>query len=195
MIMNGCTLVSRGRENGARRGRDEGRADDGRGRREASRALARRGNVALQFIVSGPEVPAEREILHWAGMALQDRQGEVTIRVIGEDEMQALNRRWRGADRPTNVLAFPLHDAGCPMLGDVVICAPVVKREAAQQGKSPHAHWAHIIIHGILHLLGYDHTGTRDAPAMEGKETRLLRELGFPDPYFSENTTSAGEPD
>ena len=139
--------------------------------------------VTLQFMVTGTGIPAEHEILQWAGAVLQDNPGEVTIRITDEAEMRALNHQWRDADRPTNVLSFPLHDAGCPMLGDIVICAPVIEREAAQQDKSLRAHWAHITIHGILHLMGYDHTDEANAEIMETKETAILRDLGFPDPY------------
>lgn len=142
--------------------------------------------ITVQFATTDYSVPAEKEILHWAGLALalDDTGGEVTIRITGEAEIQSLNNRWRNIDKPTNVLSFPLHDAGCPLLGDIVVCAPVVKREAAQQAKSLNAHWAHMIIHGILHLMGYDHSEEKEAEIMEAKETALMQELGFPDPYF-----------
>lgn len=143
-------------------------------------------DITVQFATAEPSVPAENEILHWAGcaLALDDSGGEVTIRITGEAEMQSLNNRWRNIDKPTNVLSFPLHDAGCPLLGDIVVCAPVVKREAAQQAKALSVHWAHIIIHGILHLMGYDHSEERETEIMEAKETALMLELGFPDPYL-----------
>ena len=155
---------------------------EGEGRGSAE-TVAQGCAITLQFMVTGPDIPDEHDIAQWAGAALQDHPGEVTIRVTGETEMRALNHRWRDADRPTNVLSFPLHDAGCPLLGDIVICAPVLEREAAQQGKSLQAHWAHITIHGILHLMGYDHTDAQRAEIMETKETAILRGLGFPDPY------------
>ncbi len=162
-----------------------------------------RADITVQFITAEPCVPAENDILRWAGSALDGKEGEVTIRITDEDEMRSLNNKWRNIDRPTNVLSFPLHDAGgpllgdtvdagrgCgeqdsggPMLGDMVICAPVLSREAAQQGKSLDAHWAHLIIHGILHLMGYDHSHETEAEIMEAKETALLQDLGFPDPY------------
>ena len=143
-------------------------------------------DITVQFITTDRSVPAEKEILHWAGsaLALADAGGEVTIRITDEDEMQSLNNKWRNIDNPTNVLSFPLHEAGCPLLGDIVVCAPVVRREAAQQAKTPDAHWAHMIIHGILHLMGYDHTEEKEAGIMEAKETALMLELGFPDPYL-----------
>lgn len=143
-------------------------------------------DITVQFATAGPSVPAENEILHWAGraLALDGAGGEVTIRITDENEMQSLNNRWRNIDNPTNVLSFPLHEAGGPLLGDIVVCAPVVRREAAQLAKALSAHWAHIIIHGILHLMGYDHTEEREAEVMEAKETALMLELGFPDPYL-----------
>ena len=139
----------------------------------------------VQFATAEPAVPTESEIRHWAGcaLALDDTGREVTIRVTDENEMQSLNNRWRNIDKPTNVLSFPLHDAGCPLLGDLVVCAPVVKREAVQRGSSLDAHWAHVIIHGILHLMGYDHNNVTAAEIMEAKETELMQALEFPDPY------------
>ena len=143
-------------------------------------------DITVQFATADASVPAEKEILHWAGsvLALDGSGGEVTIRITDEDEMQSLNNKWRNIDNPTNVLSFPLREAGSPLLGDVVVCASVVGREAAEQAKAPDAHWAHIIIHGILHLMGYDHTEGREAEIMEAKETALMQELGFPDPYL-----------
>ena len=143
-------------------------------------------NVSVQIITAEPGVPAEDDILHWAGYALAGEEGEITIRVTDEDEMRSLNHRWRNIDSPTNVLSFPLHDAGSPLLGDIAVCAPVLRQEAAQQGKSVNAHWAHIIIHGILHLMGYDHGNETDAEFMEAKETAIMQDLGFPDPYLQD---------
>ena len=128
---------------------------------------------------------------------------ELTIRVVGAAESRKLNRTWRGKDKPTNVLSFagngdiphfrctrclPTHRGGneeCPHfpLGDLAICAPVVAREAREQGKQPAAHWAHMVVHGVLHLLGYDHENDRDAARMEARETRILAQLGMPNPY------------
>ena len=153
--------------------------------------------ITVQFVTAEPSVPAENEILDWAGraLALADTGGEVTIRITDENEMQSLNSKWRNIDRPTNVLSFPLHEAGSSLLGDIVVCAPVIRREAMQQTGNVNAHWAHIIIHGILHLIGYDHIGEQDAGIMEAKETALMQELGFPDPYFPGITTSAAKSD
>jgi probable rRNA maturation factor len=111
---------------------------------------------------------------------------DLSLRVVGRSEGCALNRRYRGRDYPANVLSFTAPRAARlrdRQLGDLVICAPVVAREARQQGKSLRAHWAHMVIHGTLHLLGFDHQRTRDAQRMERRETRLLRALGYPDPY------------
>ena len=129
-------------------------------------------------------MPVENEILYWARSALNGNEGEVTIRITDEDEMRSLNHRWRNIDGPTNVLSFPLHEQGAPLFGDVVICAPVLRQEAVQQAKSLDAHWAHMIIHGILHLIGYDHGNEKEAEVMEAKETAILQDLGFPDPYL-----------
>ncbi len=154
-------------------------------------------DITVQCVATEHFVPAEKEIRRWAGAALAraGAAGEVTIRITGAAEMRALNRQWRDADRPTNVLSFPLHDADCLLLGDVVICAPVLAQEAAQQGKSLHAHWAHITIHGILHLMGYDHVDDNTAGIMEAKETALMQALGFPDPYLPEIATNAAQSD
>ena len=153
--------------------------------------------ITVQCVTTEPSVPAEHDILHWAGRALArtDRGGEVTIRITDENEIRALNSKWRNIDRPTNVLSFPLRAAGSPLLGDLVVCAPVVRREAAQQAKTLNAHWAHIIIHGIFHLIGYDHTEEQDAEIMEAQETALMQELGFPDPYFPGTTTDVANSD
>jgi probable rRNA maturation factor len=115
-----------------------------------------------------------------------------TIRIVGTAESRHLNRLWRGKDKPTNVLSFPAGDIQPPAsslqspalpLGDLVICAPVVVREAREQGKTLRAHWAHMVVHGVLHLLGYDHEIDRDAGFMEAREVNLLATFGYPNPY------------
>ncbi len=112
---------------------------------------------------------------------------------MGVAEGRHLNRQWRSKDKPTNVLSFPLEDAlaaavdASAPLGDIVICAPVIRREAKEQSKAADAHWAHMVVHGTLHLLGYDHEVDRDATVMERLEVRLLAGLGFPDPYFAKD--------
>ena len=121
----------------------------------------------------------------------------VTLRVVSPGESRRLNRTWRGKNKPTNVLSFPAlaFDGHAPdawrhpdepaLLGDVAICAAVVAREAREQHKPLRAHWAHMVVHGILHLLGYDHERNRDAQIMEAQETRLLKQFGYSDPYRS----------
>jgi probable rRNA maturation factor len=113
---------------------------------------------------------------------------EVAIRIVDADEGRALNLQYRGRDYATNVLSFPADlppGLNLPLIGDLVICAPVVAREAAEQGKKPADHWAHLTIHGTLHLLGYDHIEEAEAEAMEGLETRVLAGLGIADPYLA----------
>ena len=137
---------------------------------------------------SAAAVPAEAAFRRWAGAALAGRRvaAELTIRVVDEAEGRSLNQDYRGRDYATNVLSFPVGlPAGVelPILGDLVICAPVVAREAAEQGKDESAHWAHLTVHGVLHLLGFDHETSVDAEVMEAAERKILASLGFPDPY------------
>lgn len=113
-------------------------------------------------------------------MALSGSAGELTIRIVGPAESRRLNRTYRGKDKPTNVLSF--HGATGDV-GDLVICAPVVAREAREQGKTAAQHWAHMVIHGVLHLRGYDHIRGKDAKVMEAKERAILSALSVPDPY------------
>lgn len=136
-------------------------------------------------------LPAKRAIEGWVRAALDGRcaGAQLTVRIVAEAEGRELNERYRQRSGPTNVLSFPFeHPAQLqpPLLGDIVLCAPVVQREADAQGKTPEAHWAHLVIHGVLHLLGYDHEDERQAAEMEGLEQRILATLGFPDPYASE---------
>lgn len=136
-----------------------------------------------------PGVPAEAEFRRWAEAALSGRraEAELAIRVVDEAESAELNSRYRGKVGPTNVLSFVAElPTGVPLsvLGDLVICAPVVAREAREQGKTAEAHWAHLVVHGCLHLLGFDHEAETEAKAMESLERRILAGLGFPDPYL-----------
>lgn len=135
-------------------------------------------------------VPTTRRIARWVREAAgaRGRGAELAVRVVGAAEGRRLNLLWRGRDYPTNVLSFPAPArtrGGHQMrlLGDIVICAPVVAREARQQGKPLEHHWAHLAIHGALHLLGYDHEDDRDAARMERRERLLLGRLGIADPY------------
>ena len=118
---------------------------------------------------------------------------DVAISIVASEESQALNAQWRDKDRPTNVLAFPAPDMPGPPdapvpAGDIVICAEIVSREAQDQGKAAEAHWAHMVVHGTLHLMGYDHIEDADAAVMEAAERRALAALGFADPYAVHDT-------
>jgi probable rRNA maturation factor len=161
-----------------------------------TRALSEWANVAFRL----PRLPGESRVPEV--MAL-------TIRVVGAAESRRLNRNWRGKDKPTNVLSFPSHNlpngahgrtivepAASPgegrawteepiLLGDLAICAPVVAREAREQDKVLRAHWAHMVVHGVLHLLGYDHENDRDATFMEKEEAKILVTFGFANPYLA----------
>ena len=124
----------------------------------------------------------------WVEAALADRRSdwELAVRLVDEPEGRTLNHDYRGRDYATNVLSFPVdlpEGIDLPLLGDLVICAPVVAREAAEQGKSETAHWAHLTVHGVLHLLGFDHATSVEANVMEGEERRVMAQLGFSDPY------------
>jgi probable rRNA maturation factor len=142
--------------------------------------------------VESASLPPASAFRIWARAALAEHEGdaELTVRVTDEAESQQLNREYRGKDRPTNVLSFPFEaPEGVPVgevgtyLGDLVICAPVVEREAAEQSKTAPAHWAHMVVHGVLHLRGFDHEDEADAQRMEDKEREVLDGLGFSDPY------------
>lgn len=142
----------------------------------------------LQVATEAP-IPDEAHFRKWCELALRQRSApsELTIRLVDEAEGRELNRTWRQKDYATNVLSFPAdvpdEMLDIPLLGDLVICVPVVEREAAEQGKTAEAHWAHLVIHGCLHLLGYDHIEDEEAEEMEALERELLAELGYPDPY------------
>jgi probable rRNA maturation factor len=150
---------------------------------------ARAVAVAVQKATGDAGVPSAVRLKRWALAALGSRaRGELTLRVVDDAESAALNSRYRGKKGPTNVLSFRAEvpagrSAELLPIGDVVICANVVAREAREQGKALSAHWAHVVVHGTLHLRGYDHENARDAAAMEARERSLLADLGFPDPY------------
>ncbi|MBS0381754.1 MAG: rRNA maturation RNase YbeY [Proteobacteria bacterium] len=146
--------------------------------------------VSVSYATSRRGVPAPASFRHWVEAALvgagHRKPAELSIRVVGTSEARALNARYRGKDYATNVLSFPVdlpRGVTSPLLGDLVICAPVVVREAREQGKPTRNHYAHLTVHGVLHLLGYDHLNERDAERMEMLETRILASLGIPDPY------------
>jgi probable rRNA maturation factor len=130
----------------------------------------------VQFATARRGLPGARALARWARAAGAAR---VTIRVVGAGEGRRLNRIFRKRDRATNVLAFPYG----ARQGDVVLCDPVIRREARAQGKTLAAHYAHLVVHGMLHLRGYDHARKRDAARMERREISILRRLGFADPY------------
>uniref|UniRef100_A0ABX1N1T6 Endoribonuclease YbeY n=1 Tax=Aromatoleum buckelii TaxID=200254 RepID=A0ABX1N1T6_9RHOO len=125
--------------------------------------------------------PASVLVRRWALAALRG-DAELTVRLVGEAEGRRLNRDYRGKDYATNVLTF-VYDEGERLAGDLVLCVPVVAREAAEQGKPLEAHFAHLIVHGMLHLQGFDHEAPDEAEEMEGIETRVLATLGYPNPY------------
>jgi probable rRNA maturation factor len=141
-------------------------------------------DVVLRYRTRRPWVPGPASLRRWARLAAGGCRGELGIRVVGAGESRALSARWLGRDRPTNVLSFPASpDLAGRQVGDIVVCAPVVAREAREQGKALAAHWAHMVVHGTLHLLGFDHERARDARRMESRERALLARIGVPDPY------------
>ena len=136
-------------------------------------------------------LPTAEQIEQWATAAVQPQSDEVemTVRIVDEAESHELNLNYRGKDRPTNVLSFPFEcpdEVELPLLGDLVICRQVVEREAQEQDKPLMAHWAHMVVHGSLHLLGYDHIEDDEAEEMESMETQIMTGMGFADPYLSE---------
>lgn len=148
--------------------------------------------IDLQVVEQSADLPDEHEFAAWLGQvfrATATKPREVTLRIVGEDESQALNARFRNMDKPTNVLSFPAVPLpGLPAdngstLGDLVVCAPVVSREAEEQGKTVRAHWAHMLVHGSLHLLGFDHIEADEAARMESLEAEILAGCGFANPY------------
>ena len=148
--------------------------------------------VDLQIATENLEgLPTEDQIVQWATAAVQPEGDvvEMTVRIVDEAESHELNLTYRGKDRPTNVLSFPFEcpdEVELPLLGDLVICRQVVEREAAEQEKPLMAHWAHMVVHGSLHLLGYDHIEDNEAEEMESLETQIMQGLGFDDPYLAE---------
>lgn len=145
--------------------------------------------IAIQRACADAGVPSDDELRRFVALGLGEAAGDVTLRIVDERESAELNSRYRGRDASTNVLSFPFGEiAGvppgeAPPLGDLVVCAPVAAREAREQHKTPEAHWAHLVIHGCLHLLGYDHATAAEAEIMEARERELLAALGIADPY------------
>ncbi|MCS4308026.1 putative rRNA maturation factor [Rheinheimera pacifica] len=146
----------------------------------------------LQLASTADNLPSEAQVQQWLNAAILPFQteAEVTVRIVDQAESQQLNFDYRSKDKPTNVLSFPFQcppGIELPLLGDLVICAPVVAAEAAEQHKSLQAHWAHMVIHGCLHLLGFDHINDDDAEQMEAEEVTILQQLGINNPYLLDN--------
>ncbi len=145
-------------------------------------------SITVQIACTWPNIPQEVQLINWAEHALSETQAnqEMTIRIVSIAEIQQLNHHYRQQDKPTNVLAFRADipaELNGQLLGDVVICAEIVDQQAQQQNKLLDAHWAHMVIHGTLHLLGYDHIDALDADKMEAREITLLNTLGYHSPY------------
>ena len=152
-------------------------------------------DVSVGYALPRAGLPAAASFRKWVAAALAGRirEADLAIRLVDAKEGQALNHHYRGKDYATNVLSFPAElpeglpkGVKFPLLGDLVICAPVVAREAAEQGKPLRAHYAHLTVHGVLHLLGWDHEDDREAEAMEQLEREILADLGIADPYAGE---------
>ncbi|WP_350304882.1 rRNA maturation RNase YbeY [Photorhabdus viridis] len=136
-------------------------------------------------------LPEETLFQRWLDRVLPQFQSEseVTIRIVDEAESHDLNLTYRGKDKPTNVLSFPFEappEVDLPLLGDLIICRQVVEKEAEEQQKTVEEHWAHMVVHGCLHLLGYDHIEDNEAEEMESLETEIMQKLGYADPYLAE---------
>jgi probable rRNA maturation factor len=146
-------------------------------------------DIEVQIASRASGLPTATQLRRWARAALSDAPGRpaLTVRIVDEAESAELNRTYRKVPGPTNVLSFtfePPEQVKMSLIGDVVICAPVVEKEAREQNKTVEAHWAHMVVHGALHLLGYDHKREGEAARMESEERRILAGLGFSDPYL-----------
>ena len=144
--------------------------------------------IDVQVASRAEHIPTEERFQSWVNTALQgtDKSNEICIRIVDEEEAAELNSKWRDKDGPTNVLSFPVDtppEIEPRLLGDVIVCAQVVAREADEQDKPAEHHWAHLVIHGTLHLLGYDHINEEDAVIMESREAELLELLKIENPY------------
>ncbi len=150
--------------------------------------------ISVQRVVDNQLIPTNAQFESWVSAALKKNNKnkiastEVTIRIVDKNEMTELNSTYRHKNKPTNVLSFPFDmpedcEDEFPILGDIVICADVIDEEAASQGKTVQAHWAHMVVHGTLHLLGYDHEKEDEAEIMEAEEIKILASLGFSNPY------------
>lgn len=158
-------------------------------------------NLDLQLIIEAKDLPSEQKIYNWVDTALSffefEHTPELTIRVVNSDEIQQLNHTYRHKNKPTNVLSFEFNQdltfadeieiENLQLLGDIVICHEVVKQEALEQAKTLEQHWAHMCVHGVLHLLGYDHIVDAEAEEMESLEIEIMQKLNFPNPYLDCN--------
>ncbi len=140
-------------------------------------------SLSVQFASKFANLPSAKQFRKWAKAALRV-ETEATIRLVDEDEGRALNLAYRGKDYATNVLTFPLTETP-HLMGDIVICAPIVIKEASEQNKPIEAHFAHLTVHGVLHLHGYDHEDAHQAELMESVEIQVLAKLGYPNPYLT----------
>lgn len=139
-------------------------------------------SLSVQYASDAASVPARPQFRRWVAAALQ-QPASITLRIVDEAEGRALNREYRRKDYATNVLTFVYGEERGSVWGDIVLCAPVVEREASAQGKPVLAHYAHLTIHGVLHLQGFDHENDSEARQMETREVEILGKLGFNDPY------------
>lgn len=137
--------------------------------------------MEVQFASEIEGLPEAKKFKRWARKALRI-DAEIALRIVDEDEGRALNREYRGKDYATNVLTFPLAEEP-HLMGDIILCAPLVLKEAVEQQKAPEAHFAHLTVHGVLHMHGYDHETEAEAELMETIETEIVMKLGYPDPY------------
>ncbi len=140
--------------------------------------------ITIQYAASKKGVPTAAQLQHYAKTVLAAKHvqhAEITIRIVDADEIQALNKQYRNQNKPTDILSFT-HQSD-PLIGDIAICASVVNQAAIDQGKDAHAHWAHLVVHGMLHLLSFDHMRDEDAAVMEQAEIAILAKLGVDDPY------------
>jgi len=141
--------------------------------------------LTVQYAAENDGLPTRSQLRTWVKAALQ-RDADVTVRLVGAAEARTLNRQYRGRDQATNVLSFAYPETD-PLSGDIALCVPVVEREAREQHKNPQAHYAHLVVHGMLHLQGHDHEGAADARDMEVLETEIVTCLGYADPYESKD--------
>ena len=147
------------------------------------RQVARRLDLTIQRVCADElrqQIPDRKLLRKWAKAVYGDA-ATITMRFVDDEESQHLNDTYRGKNKPTNVLSFPYEDT--PLMGDIVFCPNVIVREAKAQGKTVTAHMAHLVVHGVLHLMGYDHLNDRDAKEMESLEIEILADLGFANPY------------